>query len=458
MMKRILGMLLLTCMLCLVLAGCGESDLDKSKDYINQNKPTAENPKITLSFYLVTDTLLETKSLAQMQSAFNAITETQFKTHVEFINVTASEYEATLASELNRVEDAIESGSQGGSGSGNEITEYPRVKDTQMDIVLITSFDQLSDMIEKQQVLDLTSYIESTTYRMIKSTVTEPVLYGAALGGKYYAIPNAHVMGEYTYLLVDKNVAADYYYREGDITDWESTKGLRDKLTAAEVYDYSSDTPCYDVNAPVRLVKGQYADRVSYADGNYLYIESQPTVKKSEIFSSAFAISSYTVSAERAMQVLYAINTNKTLRTILQYGVAGTTYLLEDGVVTLKNDSGYVYDINSLYTGSIFALYPCADKSETAEKMAEWKKQTDELIVENDIVALTVSATEGGKVLGGNIYRKGAGKSVTVQAVADEGATFSGWFLNDEETAVSTSLTYTFTLNADAKLVAKFEK
>ena len=50
------------------------------------------------------------------------------------------------------------------------------------------------------------------------------------------------------------------------------------------------------------------------------------------------------------------------------------------------------------------------------------------------------------------------GASVTVTVTANDGYEFIGWFVGDNETAVSTDAKYTFTVSEDIVLVAKFER
>lgn len=50
------------------------------------------------------------------------------------------------------------------------------------------------------------------------------------------------------------------------------------------------------------------------------------------------------------------------------------------------------------------------------------------------------------------------GNRVTVRAITPQGYFFIGWFLNGSDRIVSTSTTYSFTVNCDINLVAKFKK
>ena len=80
------------------------------------------------------------------------------------------------------------------------------------------------------------------------------------------------------------------------------------------------------------------------------------------------------------------------------------------------------------------------------------------------VVNYTVSVlnNENGTVLinGANVASAlvADGTEVTVIATANDGYEFVGWFIGDNDTAVSTDATYTFIVAEDIELVAKFEK
>jgi hypothetical protein len=392
MMKRILSLSLLLVLVCFAFVGCGKSELDKSKDYVENNQLVNNNPKLTLSFCLVTDTKLNVAALSTMENQFNALLEISHNTHLDFINLTTAEYASALEAKLAAVEAARDA--DDGSDSDDILlgNTFPEVKDTQFDILLITSFDMLTDLIDDGRLYELTDFLASTKFRNIKNYITESFLTEAKLDGRSFAIPNCTLMGKYEYLLVDKNAAAKYgYFSDRDFTDWESTAELREAIKAEGTYTFADP---YEVGAPVRLVKGNYELRESFGSGSYWYIEKNPVGNRSDIFDSMFAISAYSIDPDRAMQVLYAINSIPEYRTMLQYGVPNATYSLKDGVVELPANAPYAYSVSADYTGNFFALYPCKDRGQTAKLMAGWKLQNDALTFVDDLPEYTPPAAK----------------------------------------------------------------
>ena len=82
------------------------------------------------------------------------------------------------------------------------------------------------------------------------------------------------------------------------------------------------------------------------------------------------------------MEVIYEINTDKALRTILEYGVENATFTLDKGIVKMKENPAYIYQVNTLYTGNVFALYPT---EETKPLVDGWRIHNSEITFDDDI-------------------------------------------------------------------------
>lgn len=177
----------------------------------------------------------------------------------------------------------------------------------------------------------------------------------------------------YEVVTVDKAVAEQYGYDAEEIssyTDIEALKAGRVTLWH-KLLKTGKDPAQY-----IRLDYGMYEDKVAFeAAGNYCNVLSYPTATAEDVYKSAFAVVKGTKNPERAMEIIYAINTDTELRNLLQYGVKDTHFTLEEinvgtdekpikvNVVTMKNalEDGEksVYRMNLLYTGDIFNAYYC---------------------------------------------------------------------------------------------------
>lgn len=76
--------------------------------------------------------------------------------------------------------------------------------------------------------------------------------------------------------------------------------------------------------------------------------------------------------------------------------------------------------------------------------------------VEDGKARVFVTASGDGTVTGAGTYDLGS--EVTVTAIANEGSTFKGWKNNGSSEIISTSPSFSFTLNGQADLIAIFEK
>ncbi len=108
----------------------------------------------------------------------------------------------------------------------------------------------------------------------------------------------------------------------------------------------------------VGFFTGTYDEIKKYEDDYSIVTIQNPKMTRDDVFAYGFAVSSYTKSFERAMEIITAINTDTQLRTILQYGRQGVhwRYDVEDSSVINVLSDKYQMDINE--TGNVFCTYP----------------------------------------------------------------------------------------------------
>ena len=126
----------------------------------------------------------------------------------------------------------------------------------------------------------------------------------------------------------------------------------------------------------IKIEKGsyQYRDALT-AEGKICNVFKYPVATKEMAYSSAYAISAGYAYPERAMEILYAINTDKELHNLLQFGIHGTNYEIEGGMIvrTTEDDRGYI--INPYYIGDIFKSLYCEDAYCTEENGWAWTEE-----------------------------------------------------------------------------------
>ena len=106
----------------------------------------------------------------------------------------------------------------------------------------------------------------------------------------------------------------------------------------------------------LKVVRGGAELKAEFGEDYYMVTLETPRIEEDDVFGSMFAVSAYTKSVSRSMEVITYLNTNSDLRNVLQYGVKGTHYNLNaDGTVTRINNN-YMMDIRK--TGNAFVAYP----------------------------------------------------------------------------------------------------
>ena len=209
MKKRLVCLLLVLLMLLsTLLVACGDSD--------EAPKDTQNRTATTLNFWIISENKVSATAKALIQDTFNAYTETTYATHIEFKFLTEDEYRTKLDAEM-----ADAKSKWGGyiSGDGSTITTslgltYPAEADGQVDIVLITSEEMLKTYVEQGHLQSVTKSVNEKFTEM-KSIIKGWLDY-AKVNGEYYAVPNASFVGEYTYLMVNRQVADHFQLNQSD--------------------------------------------------------------------------------------------------------------------------------------------------------------------------------------------------------------------------------------------------
>lgn len=88
---------------------------------------------------------------------------------------------------------------------------YPDADENQIDIIYLSGYDMYMDYIEKEWILGLNAYI-STTGKKLTYYISPTLLDGVKVENETYAIPNNVQIGEYTYMLIDRELAEKYKY------------------------------------------------------------------------------------------------------------------------------------------------------------------------------------------------------------------------------------------------------
>ena len=327
-MKKLLLFILCLSLACGMMVSCSEDEIGSylpNYDY----KPEVKE-ELTLNLYLITNPETDKNAMDTVSQMISQYTEREFKAKLNVTYLTADEY-------YEKVSAAVDA-------DGN----------TGANIVLITSPAMMNDFISRGKIAILNKYFESDEFGSLNVSIPEALLEEATLEGNIVAVPNNRIIGEYEYLVINKDVAIIKNY--GVPSEVASYTSLED---ASELIDTLTKNG-YNASDYIYTCRGGYALKAELeAQGNYCNVVTYPTADNVTAFGSAFAVINRGENYnERAMQIIYAINTDTYLRNLLQYGVFGTNYTLDDDGNVISVKSGVnVYSMNPEYTGNVFKLY-----------------------------------------------------------------------------------------------------
>ena len=232
MSKRLIALLLSLVMVFACLVGCGKED-----DGISDAVTEGSEKTMTLSMYLVSEEPVSAEQAEKIEAAVNKITMSKFKTKLDLRYFTEDEYYAALDKAFEDTATAIENEEYYKDALKEELTgtdtvaeetyvdeygvvqlKYPTVEDYQVDIFYISGYDKLAEYIENDLVEDLSSEITSAS-KIIKTYVNPQYLSGVdTVCDGLYAIPTNAPIGEYTYILLNKEILKEYNHEASDFT------------------------------------------------------------------------------------------------------------------------------------------------------------------------------------------------------------------------------------------------
>ena len=545
--KRLIALFLcLVMMLSVFLTGCAEDSEEDAKNELEEAK-VASN--MTLTMWIVSESPVSEEIRSDVTQAINAMTRAKYKTQLEIQYLSEEEYFSKLTSAMeayaeNKKQQSANKPVQTetsvtGEETGTTVEEivtdehgmyrdnYPIVLENQVDIIyigdvkdgegnLLMSGQQMYNELREDDWLSALDDAIKGDAKKIKEFVSPTLLSAVQEKGATYAIPNNNVIGEYTYMCLNKSLmdkyslqghlvrgsiksfANQYVYQFIDqISRYENENLLPIDATYEqclaqlayywnvdpETFELSNEefsifgTPLFDTQLsrgqniagveslleneefvenylaineyrlePMYRFKknpdGTYSEDIGEgkeivffrneenkdqeydaygikfvkgtlealnAKGNYVDPETgveyyavpvaYPTATAEDIYGNMFAVAKTTLSVERSMQIITYLNTNSEIRNLLQYGIAGQHYTVENNTVSrIADKAGNYYKMDVYATGNAFLAH-----LEDGMNAAIWengKKQNRDSLVEPmlgfDLATYAQSATQFG--------------------------------------------------------------
>ena len=126
----------------------------------------------------------------------------------------------------------------------------------------------------------------------------------------------------------------------------------------------SSETVASDARAAVTFVKGgydiyaenHYDEKAGLYGDYYVKMLERPRAEVDDIFAHMLCVNALEDNVARAMEVITCINIDEEARNIIQYGVEGENYYIDEEGVLHRYNETYMMDINK--TGNVFTAHP----------------------------------------------------------------------------------------------------
>ena len=381
-MKKIVSMLLCLAMCIIALASCAEADIGSYREEYDYVPPVIE--EITLNLYIICDDTTSENAKTTIGREIAEYTKSKFRTILNVCYVSESEYAEVVAdkTQANATDKA--------------------------DIVLINSKTMMDELLAGSRLADLTALYKDTAFAKLNVTIASDILEASKIDNKFYCVPNNHVIGDYDhngvigdygykYLVIDEAAARQLGYGDtatlasyDTIEKFMAEGALGSKLSCVS-YDADNGTlecSCTDGKCVEVVYAGYDAQKTFVDGGKYFTVLESPKTTAENAFESAFAVVNGTCDVKRAMEIIYAINSDVTLRNLLQYGVEGTNYEVVDGDIIRYDATNHpddVYHMNVLYTGNIFNALYCSELNWTAAVLASGAKQNGKSVISQDV-------------------------------------------------------------------------
>ncbi len=213
--KRFLCLLLgLVMLLSLSLTGCSEQTKEENASNIQEE---ASEDALTLSMYLMSELPVSAETAEDIEMEVNKLTKAKYTTQIELYFYTEAEYYQKLDAAFAAREQAKADGTLGNGAADSatiETTEdgkvsvevqYPTIADYQVDIFYLGGVDRYQQYVAEGKLSNLNFELSDSGGSNSLKKYISPLFLDAmqGMGGKY-AIPTNKTIGEYTYLLLNK--------------------------------------------------------------------------------------------------------------------------------------------------------------------------------------------------------------------------------------------------------------
>ena len=409
------------------------------------------------TLYTIVDESTTPEAIRQVELALNRILSIRLKVMVKLVMVTEDEYDQLIEDKFEEMEayqlekknnkknDKNSSVAESSEETSEDIMTIDRVlerlennedielDEPRLDIFLVRGYENYYNLATEGKLSALDEKLNNEA-KALKSSIHSTLFTAAKVNNKTYGIPVNNAIGEYTYLVFDKELLEQHKVDPNTIRSIEDLQGYLETIKAnnPDVIPLKNTKPSTDINflandgfpAMISSAKevveaydnkalleflsiiarynalgylggdtvedesARYAVRIEsgntdeigkrLANTGYEYeysLYSNPIATNENTIDNIFCVSKYVVSNELTdvMEIVTAINTDEQLMNILTYGVENEHYILtDDGQVDRLNED-YMIDPNN--AGNCFITYTLKDENPDKWKNAIQQNQ-----------------------------------------------------------------------------------
>ena len=422
MKKKILCLALCVIMVFASLVGCQE---ENRQEIMNNIGKEASKGALTVTMMLLSEEKVSAEQEALVEAAVNE--------HMSYHNIrldlkyyTEDEYYGKLEENLEKMYKAskgeLKTDSKKAESekkylyideNGLPTVYYPPNPDYHVDIFYFGGYDRYlkyksidingdGEINEKDgdgYFADVSTEVSTGTGKGVQNGISSVLFDGVkgSFDGKFNMMPCNTQMGEYSYLVFNKDVLENTAFTAEQLSDfsngmyrdfmrivsdpsYSSTYDLIYSAEAdipAEFKDYTVVTEKSDKPFIIEYIKGditlpqKYYDE--YGDKYELVVFEKPIVERDDLCENAFGVCRYTNEKAKTALVLAEIYTNKEIINLLAHGVEGTNYTWVDSglydenyepykvVSKITDNKDLVYAMDTDKIGNSAEAYPTVD-------------------------------------------------------------------------------------------------
>ena len=256
MKKRLLCLLLCFVFVLGLMVGCSKKT---DEEAIDDKADEASKNAITLGMHLISEKKVSDEQAQKIEDAVNKITKEQFKIQLElhfytedaYYNIIEENFKKMMTVQEDR-EPSAETGENGANVTnaeetmvnelGQVVLKYPTIDDYQVDIFYFSGYERYNEYYGKGYLSRMEDEILQEVRPYINSLYLDSL---KALNSKrVYALPTNSSIGEYTYLLVNKEVMNQMHKAPADFTSLTCTE-IQDLLSYTKQHYSDTYVPLY---------------------------------------------------------------------------------------------------------------------------------------------------------------------------------------------------------------------